>query len=116
MSNPLEDEGVKRVAAGWRKAQRQRLQPVFAILEEMSKEPGVSLFLDLCELTLMVAARVDGGLKWTHPRVVVHIRQRVVAAREAKRLGVELDPEQGPEHVVLPARPRRKRRTEADGR
>lgn len=70
---------------------RARLQP---ILDQLSTIPGNAVFLDLCELVLMFAARVNGSIKWDHPRCVVDIRQRAAAARIAKKRGVELDPEQ----------------------
>jgi hypothetical protein len=68
--------------------QRQdRLRP---ILDQLKASKN-SAFLDLCELVLMYAAEVDGSIKWDHPRVVLHIRQRLTATRIAKRRGVELD-------------------------
>lgn len=51
---------------------RARLQ---AILKQLD-DAGKSTFLDLCELVLMLSERVDGSIKWTHPRVQVWIKQR----------------------------------------
>lgn len=70
---------------------RSRLRPV---LDQLKEIPGNAVFLDLCELVLMLAAEIDGSIKWDHPRCVVHIRQRAAAAKIAKNRGVELDPEQ----------------------
>jgi hypothetical protein len=67
-----------------------RLRPVLQQLKEMKQ----SVFLDLCELVLMLAEEIDGSIKWDHPRVVVHVRQRAAAERSAKRRGVELPFEQ----------------------
>lgn len=73
---------------------RERLRPVLASLEAI---PGNAVFLDLCELVLMLAEKIDGSVKWDHPRVVVHVRQRASAVREAKRRGAALDPAHLPE-------------------
>lgn len=51
---------------------RERLLPVLEQLDA-AKE---STFLDLCELLLMLSERVDGSIKWNHPRVLVHIKQK----------------------------------------
>lgn len=51
---------------------RERLAPILAHLDA-AKE---STFLDLCELLLMLSERIDGSIKWDHPRVLVHIKQR----------------------------------------
>lgn len=64
---------------------RSRLQP---ILDQLKAVPNNAVFLDLCELTLMLAAEIDGSIKWDHPRVVVHVRQRKTAANIAKKRGV----------------------------
>jgi hypothetical protein len=70
---------------------RTRLRP---ILDQLKAIPGNAVFLDLCELVLMHAAEVEGSIRWDHPRVVVFIRQRLTALRQAKRRGVILDAEQ----------------------
>lgn len=49
---------------------RRRLAPVLATLEAMDQ----SVFLDLCELVVMVSEKVTGMIKFTTPRVVVHIK------------------------------------------
>lgn len=68
------------------KAERQeRLRPVL----DQLKGHGESVFLDLCELLLMVSVDVDGAIEWDHPRVVVKIRQKVTAERLAKRRGAK---------------------------
>lgn len=72
--------------------QRARLRPVYELL----KSQGQSVFLDLCELTLMCAAEIKGAVKWDHPRVIIDIKQRVAAVKRANKRGVELDPEQTP--------------------
>lgn len=72
---------------------KARLQP---ILDQLKAVPDSAVFLDLCELTLMLAAEIDGSIKWDHPRAVIHIRQRKTAANIAKKRGVQLDPEQMP--------------------
>lgn len=66
-------------------ARRARLRPV---LEKLKKSP-YPVFIDLCELVILFAEDVDGSIKFDHPRVVVWIRQRVAAARIAKKRGVE---------------------------
>lgn len=60
---------------------RARLQPILELLQI----PGQSVFLDLCEMVLMVAERIDGSLEWDHPRVVVYIRQKRSAEKIRKR-------------------------------
>lgn len=75
---------------------QQRIDRLRPILDQLKAVPNNAVFLDLCELTLMLAAEIDGSIKWDHPRVVIHIRQRQTAARIAKKRGVELDPEQRP--------------------
>lgn len=62
-------------------AQRERLAPILAELDAM---PGAT-FLDLCELVLMLSERVDGSIKWEHPRVTVHIKQKVRLQGDARR-------------------------------
>jgi hypothetical protein len=57
------------------RARRERLAPVLAQLDAM----GRSVFLDLCELLLMLADRIDGSIKWEHPRVTVYIKRRKTA-------------------------------------
>lgn len=49
-----------------------RLAPVLAQLDAFE----TSVFLDLCELLLMVSERMDGSLKFKHPRLVVHIKKK----------------------------------------
>lgn len=39
-------------------------------------------FLDLCQLLLVFAQKVEGDIKWDHPRLVVWIRAR---ARKPRR-------------------------------
>lgn len=75
-----------------REEHQTRLRPVYELL----KSHGHSVFLDLCELTLMCAAEIGGAIKWDHPRVIIDIKQRVAAEKRAKKRGVELDPEQMP--------------------
>jgi len=70
-------------------ARRARLKPV---LDGLKAIPGNAVFLDLCELTLMLAEDIGGSVKWDHPRVVIHVRQRTTALREAKKRGMTLDP------------------------
>lgn len=53
------------------KEHRARLQP---ILDQLDAR-GESVFLDLCELVLMLSERVNGSIKWEHQRVVVQIKQ-----------------------------------------
>lgn len=55
----------------WVRQTRERLTPVLAEIDAFQG----STFLDLCELVLMVAERTDGSIKFTHPRVTVHIKQ-----------------------------------------
>lgn len=51
--------------------QREKLAPILAQLDAMEG----STFLYLCELVLMLAERSSGGmLKFTHPRITVHIK------------------------------------------
>lgn len=38
-------------------------------------------FLDICLLAVVFAEQIDGMLKWTHPRVVVHIKRPPRAKR-----------------------------------
>lgn len=66
--------------------QTARLRP---LLEELDRQ-GQAVFLDLCELLLMLSERIDGSIEWDHPRVLVKVRQKVVATRIAKRRGVKL--------------------------
>ena len=54
------------------RAHRKRLQPILDQLEVA----GESVFLDLCELLLMVSERVEGSLEWSHSRVLVRIQRR----------------------------------------
>lgn len=54
------------------RAQRERLRPILDQLDAA----GESTFLDLCELVLMLSERIEGSIKWSHPRVVVHIKQK----------------------------------------
>lgn len=62
-------------------AQRERLRPILAQLDAS----GESTFLDLCELLLLLSERVEGSIKWSHSRVLVHIKQPRAAQRtEAK--------------------------------
>ena len=63
-------------------AQRERLALILAQLDAA----GGSTFLDLCELVLMLSERIDGSIKWEHPRVVVHIKQRAAAERALARI------------------------------
>jgi hypothetical protein len=80
-------------------AERQaRLRPVLGQL----KQSEHSAFLDLCELVLMLAEEIDGSIKWDHPRVVVHVRQRVAAERSAKRRGIALSPAHRASWVIPP--------------
>jgi hypothetical protein len=66
-------------------AERQaRLRPV---LEQLLAQ-GQSVFLDLCELLLMLSDDIEGSVEWDHPRVVVKVRQIAAANRIAKRRGV----------------------------
>jgi hypothetical protein len=52
---------------------RERLKPIMAQLEAS----GHSVFLDLCELVLMLAEREQYGMvKWNHPRAMVHIKMQ----------------------------------------
>lgn len=54
------------------------------VLAELDRE-GRGTFLDLCELVVLYAERVNGMMKWQGPRVVVHIQhpQRVKKSRAA---------------------------------
>ena len=61
-------------------AHRERLRPILQQLDAS----GESVFLDLCELVLMLSERVEGSIKWSHPRVVVHIKQRPREKKAAK--------------------------------
>jgi hypothetical protein len=54
------------------KKHRARLQPILETLDAS----GQSVFLDLCELTMMLAERVDGTIKFEHARVTVHIKKK----------------------------------------
>lgn len=65
---------------------RARLRPVL----DQLKGQGQAVFLDLCELILMLSSEIKGSIEWDHPRVVVKVRQRVVAERLAKKRGVKL--------------------------
>lgn len=67
-------------------AHEARLQPILDLLESQ----GHSVFLDLCQLVLMFARKVDGSIQWDHPRCVVNIRQRAAARRLARKRGVDL--------------------------
>lgn len=58
-------------------AQRERLRPILAQLDA-SRE---STFLDLCELLLLLSERVEGSIKWSHSRVLVHIKRPRAAER-----------------------------------
>lgn len=78
-------------------ARRARLS---LVLEGLKAIPRNAPFLDLCELLLLHAEAVEGSIKWDHPRVVVHIRQRTAALRQAKKRGVKLDPAHLPEGVT----------------
>ena len=49
---------------------RARLQPILDALDAS----GYSTFLDLCELLLLLSERVGGMIKFTHPRILVHIK------------------------------------------
>lgn len=63
-----------------------RLRPLLNQL----KGQGQAVFLDLCELLLMLSHDIEGSIEWDHPRVVVKVRQKVAAERLAKKRGVEL--------------------------
>ena len=80
MKNPTtsEDEEAFRAATERR---RRRLDP---LLEQMDAAKE-STFLDLCELLLMLSERVEGSIKWNHPRVLVHIKQRKAGASPMSR-------------------------------
>ena len=80
-------EPKPRPPAETRAEHEARLQPILDQLEAQ----GHSVFLDLCQLVLMLARKVDGSIKWDHWRCTVHIRQRQAALRNAKRRGIELD-------------------------
>lgn len=71
------------------KEHRARLQP---ILDQL-KAADESVFLDLCELVLMLAESVDGSIKFSHERVMVHIEQRprVAKVSASKREARELE-------------------------
>lgn len=86
---------------------RARLRPV---LEALRAAPGAVLFLDLCELLLMLAEDIDGSIDWDHPRVKVTIRGRVAAARIAQKRDVELEVMQAPRPVTGSAKRRSPRR------
>lgn len=60
-----------------------RLAPILAQLEAMGDGHGGSTFLDLCQLVLMYSEQVAGTIKWNHPRVLVHIKQRKAARAPA---------------------------------
>lgn len=60
---------------------RERLRPILAELDAS----GHSTFLDLCELVLMLSEQVDGSIKWTHPRVLVHIKQKPRPSKKGTR-------------------------------
>lgn len=69
------------------RAERQaRLRPMLGQLEGH----GQSVFIDLCELLLMLSVEIDGSIEWDSPRVLVKIRQKAVAARLAKKRGAKL--------------------------
>lgn len=52
---------------------KSRLRPVLAQLDAA----GEGTFLDLCELLLLYAETMPQGMiKWTHPRVTVHIKHK----------------------------------------
>jgi len=79
------------------RAEREvRLRPVL----EQLRASGQSVFLDLCELLLLLAQEIEGAIQWDHPRVLVRVRQRVEAERIAKRRGVELPAAQTTAHVI----------------
>lgn len=59
------------------------------MLDEL-KGQGRAVFLDLCELMLMLSTEIEGSIEWDHPRVVIKIRQMVTAKRLAKKRGVAL--------------------------
>lgn len=59
------------------KEHRARLQP---ILDQL-KAAGGSVFLDLCELVLMLAEPINGSIEFSHKRVTVHIKQRPRGAK-----------------------------------
>ena len=62
---------------------RERLRPVLAQLDA----EGKSSFLDLCELLLMFAERLDGSIKWEHPRVTVYIKRKPREKAAPKKSG-----------------------------
>lgn len=75
------------VLKGETDAEREtRLWPVLDALDAQ----GQGVFLDLCELLLMLSKRMEGSVEWDHPRVVVKVRQKAVAERIAKKRGVKL--------------------------
>lgn len=76
---------------------RERLR---SVLDGLKAIPKNAPFLDLCELVLLLAEEMGGSIQWDHPRVVVHIRQRTAALRQAKRRGVRLEPAHLPEGVT----------------
>ena len=63
------------------KRRRERLAPILAELEAA----GESSFLDLCEMLLMLSERVTGMIKWSHPRVLVHIKHPRNAKKSKER-------------------------------
>lgn len=69
-----------------KEAREARLRPV---LDELRGQ-GHAVFLDLCELLLMLSDGIDGSIEWDHPRVVVKVRQKAVAERLAKKRRVQL--------------------------
>ena len=71
MNDPDEDSLRERT-----ERRRLRLSPVLEQLDAARE----STFLDLCELLLMLSERVEGSIKWNHPRVLVHIKQRKAGA------------------------------------
>lgn len=58
---------------------KQRLERVLTDLDRA----GRGTFLDLCELVELYARRVQGMIKWNHPRVLVHIKH-VPRAKKGK--------------------------------
>ena len=76
---------------------RERLR---SVLDGLKAIPKNAPFLDLCELVLLLAEEMGGSVKWDHPRVVVHIRQRTEALRQAKRQGIQLAAEHLPDGVT----------------
>lgn len=63
------------MALTYAEIQRRRRARLAPFLEQL-RHPDESILLDLCELVLMEAEKMDGGFTWDHPRCVVFIRTR----------------------------------------